>query len=159
MAVDNGFAARGGWWVAWQVPLLALAFFIPLWTRGAFPFSPIDPVVFLGVAVMIAGFLLLAAATVTLGRALTPFPKPVEGARLRTGGVYALVRHPIYTGVLCLAAGWSLYQHSIAGLAFDLLLFAFFDRKAAREERWLAEMYPEYAGYRERVKKLIPLIY
>jgi protein-S-isoprenylcysteine O-methyltransferase Ste14 len=159
MAVDNGFAARGGWWVAWQFPLLVLAYFIPVWTRGAFPFSPVDPVATAGVAVMLAGGLLFVAATVKLGRAMTPFPRPIEGARLRTSGIYALVRHPIYTGVLCLGLGWSLYQHSIAGLAFELLLFAFFDRKAAREEHWLAEMYPEYTGYRQRVKKLIPLIY
>lgn len=159
MAGKSGFAECGGWWVAWQLPLLVLAYFIPVWTRGAFPFSPIDPAVFLGVAAMIGGFLLLVAATVTLGRAMTPFPRPIEGARLRTSGIYALVRHPIYTGVLCLGLGWSLYQHSIAGLAFELLLFAFFDRKAAREERWLAGMYPEYTGYRERVKKLIPWVY
>jgi protein-S-isoprenylcysteine O-methyltransferase Ste14 len=35
----------------------------------------------------------------------------------------------------------------------------FFDAKARREERWLAEKFPEYAGYCRRVRRLIPWVY
>jgi protein-S-isoprenylcysteine O-methyltransferase Ste14 len=31
--------------------------------------------------------------------------------------------------------------------------------KARREERWLAEAYPGYAGYKRRTRKLIPFVY
>jgi len=69
------------------------------------------------------------------------------------------VRHPLYSGILFMAFGWSLYANSFVGLAFDVLLLVFFDRKAAREEAWLAEKFPDYAAYRRRVKKLVPWIY
>ena len=80
-------------------------------------------------------------------------------SKLRTGGAYALVRHPLYTGILIMALGWSLMTHSLAGLVFDVMLFVFFDRKAAREEAWLAEKFPDYKAYSKRVKKLVPWVY
>jgi protein-S-isoprenylcysteine O-methyltransferase Ste14 len=155
----DGFSARGGWWVAVQLPLLLLAYLVPTWTGRAPSFAQLDLVAAAGLALLIAGALLFAAAASALGRALTPFPRPVAGGALRTHGVYAWVRHPIYAGVLCMSLGWSLYQHSLVGVAFTALLFAFFDRKAAREETWLAEVYPAYAAYRRRVKRLIPGLY
>ncbi|RPI93163.1 MAG: isoprenylcysteine carboxylmethyltransferase family protein, partial [Chloroflexi bacterium] len=44
-------------------------------------------------------------------------------------------------------------------LIYAGLLFVFFDIKTRREERWLARKFPEYAGYQQRVRKLIPFIY
>jgi len=35
----------------------------------------------------------------------------------------------------------------------------FFDVKAKKEETWLIEKFPDYANYRNSVKKLIPWIY
>jgi protein-S-isoprenylcysteine O-methyltransferase Ste14 len=108
---------------------------------------------------MVAGALLTLTGVVSLGRWLTPFPQPLPESQLRTTGAYALVRHPLYSGILFMALGWSLYSLSVAGLAFDAVLFVFFDRKAAREEFWLADKFSGYAAYRRRVKKLIPWIY
>jgi protein-S-isoprenylcysteine O-methyltransferase Ste14 len=149
------FSARGGWWVLAQLPLLVAAYLVPPWTGAASS----DLLAGAGLLLVAAGALQAAAAALTLGRALTPFPRPLEQGTLRTRGLYALVRHPIYSGILLMAVGWSLHHHSPAGLAFDLLLFVFFDRKAAREERWLMERYPDYAAYRTRVRKLIPYLY
>jgi len=156
---ENGFTARGGWWVVAQFLLFVLAYFIPLWSRGQLSAVSSGPYTTIGAGLMIAGGLLFVIATVTLGRGMTPFPKPVESGRLRTRGIYALMRHPIYTGVLCMAAGWSLAHLSIAGLAFCLLLFLFFDRKAVREEKWLTAKYPDYPAYARQVRKLIPWVY
>ncbi len=155
---DRGFSAQGGWWVAVQFPLLILAYLIPEWYGRALRLEP-DWVTGLGVLLLVTGALLFAAAAVTLGPALTPFPRPLKNAVLRTRGVYGLVRHPIYTAVLLMAIGWSLYQYSPLGLVFDAGLLLFFDRKAAREERWLVERFAGYPAYRRRVKKLIPWIY
>jgi protein-S-isoprenylcysteine O-methyltransferase Ste14 len=74
-------------------------------------------------------------------------------------GVYGIVRHPMYGGVTLAALGWSLFALSPLGVLLSMGLFAFFDRKAAQEEIWLAEKYPGYADYKQRVKKLIPFVY
>lgn len=150
------FYSRGGNWVLVQFPLLLLALLIPWWTAG----SPAHPVVQgAGWALMLAGMGLFVAAASTLGRYFTPFPEPLPRSGLRTDGVFSLVRHPTYTGVLCLSLGWSLVNNSLWGGLLTLVLFAFFDRKAVHEEQWLGEKFPDYQLYRQRVRKLIPLIY
>jgi len=155
----DGFGARGGWWVVAQIPLLLLAYLIPGWTGNHFTGNLVPTLNYAGQALLIVGALLTSAGVVSLGRWLTPFPQPLPQSQLRTTGAYALVRHPLYSGILFMAVGWSLYSLSVAGLAFDAVLFVFFDRKAAREEIWLAGKFPGYAAYRQRVKKLIPWIY
>lgn len=156
---EAGFGARGGWWVVVQIPLLLLAYLIPDRAGSHILGDLAFPLMMVGQALLIAGALLTSTGVVSLGRWLTPFPRPLPQSSLRTTGAYALVRHPLYSGILFMAFGWSLHSLSVAGLAFDVLLFLFFDRKAAREEIWLAEKFPGYATYRSRVKKLIPWIY
>ena len=158
MASGGSFSERGGWWVVAQVPLLALAVALPPWTAradGGFG----HPLQWLGLALVAGGMLLVLAGLVALGRALTPFPHPREGAQLVRRGAYRLVRHPVYAGLLVGAFGWALAWLSVAGVVFSALLVAFFDRKARREERWLRSRFPEYAAYAERVRRFIPGIY
>jgi protein-S-isoprenylcysteine O-methyltransferase Ste14 len=153
-----GFAARGGWWVVAQVPLLAVAVALPIWTApsgGGFG----HPVQWLGIALAAGGLALALAGLAALGRALTPFPRPREDVRLRTHGIYRWMRHPIYSGLLVAAFGWALAWSSAAGVAYAVLVAVFFDRKARREERWLRERFPEYADYERRVRRFIPGIY
>ncbi len=90
---------------------------------------------------------------------LTVVPRPIEGGRLIDSGVYGMVRHPIYTGIITAALGWGLATASPAALVSAVLLGAFFDLKARREEAWLLAAYPGYAAYRARVRKLVPFIY
>lgn len=156
----GSFRERGGWWVVAQLPLLLLAYVVPLRYGRALPIEQLDLPGGVGVALLVAGVLQTAVGMLTLGRGLTPYPRPLEGAVLRTQGAYAIVRHPIYGGILFMSIGWSLFQHSLAGLGVAVLLLLFFDRKAALEERWLMQKFPEgYALYRQRVRKLIPGIY
>lgn len=108
---------------------------------------------------MLAGGSLGTLGVLSLGRNLSPFPKPIEGGRLVVGGAYALVRHPIYSGLIIGSLGWSLLTDTLLGVGLALLLFVFFDLKSRREERWLAETYPQYPDYKKRVRKLIPFVY
>jgi|SRR5919108_4098280 protein-S-isoprenylcysteine O-methyltransferase Ste14 len=104
------------------------------------------------------GFIILG--TVGLGRRnLSPFPKPREDASLVESGIFAVVRHPIYSGFVSFAFGWSVLWQSFAALIAAIGLFLFFDIKARREERWLEEKFSGYAAYRKRVKKLVPFLY
>ena len=154
----ENFQERGGWWVAAQLLLLALIILIPVWATRPMATLPL-PLLVTGWFLIIFGLVCVLLAAQALGSALTPFPLPVAGERMRKQGIYRLVRHPMYLGVLCLALGWVLLRQSAPGMLLVAILFVFFDRKAAREERWLTEKYPEYADYRGRVKKLIPGVY
>lgn len=154
-SVVGGFVARGGMWVLAQIPLLILAYWLPLATRAAAP----SFLATIGLIVLIGGMTVSLIALLQLRRALTPFPEPRVDGALRTDGLYAWVRHPVYTGLIVVAAGWALYCYSPWGIATCGALLVFFDRKASREERALSRRYPHYAAYTARVKKLLPGIY
>jgi len=153
------FTDNGGWWVVAQFPLLLLAYLIPERTGHEAASVALQWAGHAGLGLLALGLVLCFGGALALGRWLTPFPRPLAKSELRTRGAYALVRHPLYSGILFMAFGWSLYSLSTAGVLFDLALLAFFDRKAAREELWLAEKFAGYAAYRRQVKKLIPWIY
>jgi protein-S-isoprenylcysteine O-methyltransferase Ste14 len=152
------FAARGGWWVLAQVPVLAQAAIVPGWS-GAMHIDRLSGWTWAGGLLMGAGIALSVAGLVGLGSALTPFPRPLAGATLRQRGVYRFVRHPVYGGILLATGGWTLLWSSWPGALSAALTAVFFDRKAAREERWLVEQYKDYAAYRRRVKKFLPGLY
>jgi protein-S-isoprenylcysteine O-methyltransferase Ste14 len=105
-----------------------------------------------GAAAILAGVSLSLAGSRALGSALTPFPRPRDGAAFREDGVYALSRHPIYGGVMLIALGGSLISSPVA-LIPTALLGLLFEGKRRREEAWLAERYPEYRSYRSRVSR------
>jgi protein-S-isoprenylcysteine O-methyltransferase Ste14 len=153
--------ARGEWLVVVQVALMALVFIGPRAVGGrsawTFPFPSASPIV--GGILMVLGGAFFLAGLLRLGRRLTPLPYPKDGATLIETGPYALVRHPMYAGGLVLGFGWALLVRSWLTLGYVLVLFAFLDFKSRREERWLTERFPAYAGYRKRVRKLIPFIY
>ena len=58
-----------------------------------------------------------------------------------------------------MSIGWALQTQGILTLGYAILLAAFLDVKASREERWLCAKFPDYESYRRRVRKLIPFVY
>ncbi len=118
------------------------------------------PLQILGTLLIVLGAVLVLAGVLHLGSSLSVFPKPKSGDHtLITTGIYALIRHPIYTGVLLAALGWSIWWSSLLAVVLTLVLFLWLDQKARREEQWLIEKYPDYPAYRARTKKLIPFLY
>jgi protein-S-isoprenylcysteine O-methyltransferase Ste14 len=80
-----------------------------------------------------------------------------EGHRIIDTGPYALVRHPIYSGILL--AGWATAALHASPMSFigAASLTAGFYLKARREEKLLiAELGPAYEGYLRRVPMLVP---
>jgi protein-S-isoprenylcysteine O-methyltransferase Ste14 len=153
--------SRGEWYVVVQVVLMLLVFLgprtLPGWRLRPYPLAPLR--VIAGGILMALGGLLLAAALVRLGPGLTPLPYPKDGAALVRTGPYGLVRHPMYGGGLMIAFGWALFVRGPLTLGYALLLLLLLEVKSRREERWLAERFPDYAEYQRRVPKLIPFVY
>lgn len=152
---------RGEWYVVAQVVLFALVVLGPR-TLAGWPSWPAESSVawtIVGALALAAGLAVSAVAAFDLGASLTPLPHPKDNARLVVGGLYRVVRHPIYFGVILMALGWAVFVRGWLTLAYALVLFAFFDIKSRREEEWLALKFSDYAEYRQRVRKLIPFIY
>jgi protein-S-isoprenylcysteine O-methyltransferase Ste14 len=154
--MSNGFLQRGGAWVLGQNVLLCFMVAVGIFFRSQWH----------SLATTLCGacLLLLAAGcglagTISLGRNLTPFPKPSANARLVQTGIYGLIRHPLYTAVFSGAVGWALVWQSWPALVAALAVAPLLDAKARREERWLRQQFPEYAGYEERVRRFVPWIY
>ncbi|HEX8959348.1 MAG TPA: isoprenylcysteine carboxylmethyltransferase family protein [Solirubrobacterales bacterium] len=150
--------SRGEGWVAIQGVFLVIigagAFAGPAWAGGARIAGVIA-----GLALMGAGAFAGLAGIRDLRESLTALPAPRDGGRLVEDGIYRHVRHPIYGGVILGSLGWSLVFASPVSLVASLVLAGFFDLKARREERWLAERYSGYVDYRRRTRKLVPGVY
>jgi protein-S-isoprenylcysteine O-methyltransferase Ste14 len=113
----------------------------------------------IGTVLKYLGFALLIAAGLNLGRNLTPLPKPKDDAQLVTNGIFAWMRHPIYTALMLLTFGSSLERGHLIALILSACLMVLLEFKSRREESWLLEQFPDYAVYRSRVKKFLPGIY
>jgi protein-S-isoprenylcysteine O-methyltransferase Ste14 len=146
---------RGGGWVAGQLVAGGVVVVVGLLGSG-WPSGVRVAFTVAGIALAVLGSAMLLSGGAFLGRSLTPYPRPLPGATLRQDGVYRLVRHPMYGGVIVMGVGWSLGTSPLA-LVAALGLGAFLDLKSRREEAWLVEHYPGYPEYRRRTRwKFVP---
>jgi len=148
---------RGTGWVVAQfvlmVAVVVAGFVPPDWPAGAHRSLTV-----VGAMLAIAGCVFAVWAGRSLGRSLTPFPKPVEEG-LVTHGPFTIVRHPIYTGGLGLFLGYALFA-SVPALALTVALGLLWVGKIRVEERLLTAVYDAYPAYQQRVRRrLIPFIY
>jgi protein-S-isoprenylcysteine O-methyltransferase Ste14 len=150
---------RGEGWVLLQILLFWLVIatgvgFAGAWTKEARSITTV-----VGVLLGLAGLALALKGLVDLRGALTPLPHPRDGAELVETGVYALVRHPVYGGLVIAAVGWGMFTASVVALATAGALLVFFRLKSGREEAWLRERYPAYEAYAAGTRRMIPWIY
>jgi len=110
-----------------------------------------------GVGMVVAGMAFAVWARVTLGRNWSGIVTVKENHELVQTGPYALVRHPIYTGILFAMAGTVLAMvPSPLGLAMLGLLTVAFWFKWRKEERMMTGEFPEaYPAYRRRVRAAV----
>lgn len=113
----------------------------------------------IGLALVVAGLGFSVAARIWLGRNWSGTVTLKQDHELIRSGPYALVRHPIYTGMLVALLGTAIAigkWHALIGLA---VLFCGLFIKIGIEERFMAEQFGEaYARYRAEVPALIPFL-
>ena len=90
------------------------------------------------------------------GRKLTPLPEPNPALGLQRTGVYAVIRHPMYTGLLLSAFGLAILLQKPLAIVGATAMTAFFNLKAREEERRLQRNYPEYADYQRATGRFLP---
>lgn len=150
--------AQVGWILVAVQALLLLALVLLPWRRSLS--WPLDVLDVFGLLLMVAGLALMLISFIALGRALTPTPIPVEGAGLRTRGIYGVVRHPIYVAVLIAALGFTLAVGSVWQVIVWFALLGFFLGKAFWEDRLLAERHGvAWYDYADHVGGFFPRVW
>lgn len=83
-------------------------------------------------------------------------PTTTERTRLITGGPFAVVRHPMYTGLLWFTAAFQLSDFAwwrfVVWLALAIVLYS----KACFEEKDMRLRFAEYEVYRDCVGRFFP---
>lgn len=86
-------------------------------------------------------------------------PEIKQGAHLVEKGVYAYVRHPMYTAVLLFSVALLINDFSWIRLAVFLTLTITLVVKLRYEEQMLKEAFSGYEAYMQRTWRLIPWLF
>jgi protein-S-isoprenylcysteine O-methyltransferase Ste14 len=108
---------------------------------------------------VLAGIAFAWWARLTLGNLWSGHVTRKQEHRVVEQGPYALVRHPIYTGILFGAFATAVARGRLDALIGAALVTLGFYMKARLEERFIgAELGAEYEAYRKRVRMLVPYL-
>jgi protein-S-isoprenylcysteine O-methyltransferase Ste14 len=133
-----------------RIPLRWLYF--QLWPTGFWPF-------WLGAALTVAGILFAVWAREHLGRNWSRSVTIKQGHELITTGPYAVVRHPIYTGILAGFLGMAIAVSQVRGFIALALMFLVSWHKLRMEEEWMRSQFGEtYAAYARRTAAVVPYL-
>jgi protein-S-isoprenylcysteine O-methyltransferase Ste14 len=136
-----------------SVPRLPLAFlYLQLWPQGLLPF-------WLGAFITIGGLLFAVWAREHLGSNWSRSVTIKKDHELITSGPYAVVRHPIYTGILTGFLGMAIAIAQLRGVLVFVLIFIAIWLKLRMEERWMRSQFGEtYASYSRQTAALVPFV-
>ncbi len=119
----------------------------------------VEALAWTGVVLCIVGFAFCIWARFTLGRNWSGVVTLKRGHELISDGPYALVRHPIYTGLLTMFVATVIVLGHVAGIIAMPFVFVSLWIKLRYEEKLMLKQFPnEYAAYQQRVKRIIPFI-
>jgi protein-S-isoprenylcysteine O-methyltransferase Ste14 len=153
---------RANRWVIAALALLGLlAAFLPACTdRLGFWTLDGDTLRWLGVVLFTAGSALRLWPVFVLGHRFSGLVAIQPGHTLVTSGVYRVIRHPSYLGLLVGSLGWGLAFRSGVGVLLAALMIPPLLARIRAEERLLREEFgAEYDAYRARTSALIPGLY
>jgi len=117
-----------------------------------------QPIAWMLVAVVALGLAFTWWARIYLGRLWSSSVTRKVDHRIIDTGPYAIVRHPIYTGLIVAILATAALSGALTAIAGALLMILAFWIKARLEERFLREQLgpADYDAYRRRVPMLLP---
>jgi protein-S-isoprenylcysteine O-methyltransferase Ste14 len=150
---------RANRWVIAAFAAIGLLFaYLPAWTdRNELWTIDGDAVRWIGVALYAAGGALRIWPVYLLGNRFSGLVAIQPGHALLTTGIYGVIRHPSYLGLLVNAFGWGLAFRSWVGVLLAALLVPLLLARIRSEEALLrAQFGAEYDAYCARTSRLIP---
>jgi protein-S-isoprenylcysteine O-methyltransferase Ste14 len=153
---------RGNRWVIAAFGLIGLlAGYLPAYTdRIDFWTIDGDTVRWIGVALFVAGGALRLWPVFVLGKRFSGLVAIQPGHALVTDGIYGILRHPSYLGLLVNALGWALAFRSSVGVLLTALMIPPLLARMRSEEALLRSHFGDaYASYMARTSRLIPGVY
>ena len=115
----------------------------------------------IGLALIFIGLIIRWSAIVALRKYFTADVAIASGQKLVDTGLYAVVRHPSYSGAILSFIGLGLtFSSWLSTIIIAVPIFFAFRHRIKVEEQALTEFFGDtYVQYTHRVKRLIPLIY
>ena len=114
----------------------------------------------LGVLLFAIGGALRIWPVFLLGHRFSGLVAIQPGHTLLTTGIYSVIRHPSYLGLLTNSLGWALAFRSGVGVVITALLLPIVLARIRAEEALLGSQFgAEYEAYRARTSRLIPGLY
>jgi protein-S-isoprenylcysteine O-methyltransferase Ste14 len=111
----------------------------------------------IGTLVVIAGCYVNIKGRFDLGKNWSNQIRIYSDQALVTGGVYSIVRHPLYASLIWMFIGASLVYANVLALLSTLLVFLpFMYYRAKQEERLLEKEFDGYVEYRNKVGMFFP---
>jgi protein-S-isoprenylcysteine O-methyltransferase Ste14 len=150
---------RANRWVIAAFGLIGLlAAYLPAYTdRKGFWTLDGDTIRWFGVVLFAAGGALQIWPVFVLGRRFSGLVAIQPGHTLVTSGVYGVIRHPSYLGLLVSSLGWALAFRSGVGVLLTALLIPPLVARIRAEETPLRTQFGgEYEAYCSRTSRLIP---
>jgi protein-S-isoprenylcysteine O-methyltransferase Ste14 len=149
------------WVIAVFMAIGIISGFLPAWTdRIGLLTIDGDAIRWLGVALVAIGGALRIAPFFILGDRFSGLVAIQPGHQLVTTGLYGVIRHPSYLGLLVTSLGWALAFRSGIGMLLAALLIPVIVARIRAEEALLgAQFGAEYDAYRARTPRLIPGVY
>ena len=153
---------RANRWVIVAFALIGLlAAYLPAYTdRKGIWILDGDAVRWLGVALFILGGALRIWPVFVLGRRFSGLVAIQPGHTLETSGIYGVIRHPSYLGLLINSLGWGLaFRSGVGVLLTALIIPPLLTRIRAEEKLLRTEFGAEYDAFCARTWRLIPGLY
>jgi protein-S-isoprenylcysteine O-methyltransferase Ste14 len=153
---------RGNRWVLAAFGILGLlGAYLPAYTdRKDFWVIGGDAVRWLGVALFTVGGAIRLWPVYVLGNRFSGLVAIQHGHTLVTSGIYGVVRHPSYLGLLLNSLGWALVFRSWVGVIITGATLVPLLARITAEERLLRSQFgEEYEAYRAKTSRLIPGLY
>jgi protein-S-isoprenylcysteine O-methyltransferase Ste14 len=153
---------RGNRWVLIAFALIGLAEgYLPAYTdRVGFWTIDGDAIRWIGVVLFVVGGTLRIWPVFVLGRRFSGLVAIQPGHTLVTAGIYRIIRHPSYLGLLVNALGWAIAFRSGVGVLLTAMLIPPLLARIRAEEKLLGTQFgAEYDAYRARTSRLLPRLY
>lgn len=155
---------KSGGWTLRIIAIIIISLFIyaqnniQLFKINIFPNNNILKIV--ADIITVIGVYVMIWSRITLGKNWSANIVIKEDHKLIITGPYSFVRHPIYSGLILIVLGTSLYINGILFFIFTIIFFFGAYYKGYKEEKILINHFgDEYLIYKKKVKALIPFLF